>query len=46
VLTTLLKNEYSVAEIGAGQAEQLAELLSKALHDQGGLLGFGKSDVL
>lgn len=43
VLTTLLNNEYSVSEIGAAPAEQLAELLSTALSAQGGLLGFAPS---
>jgi hypothetical protein len=42
VLTTLLKNEYKVAEIGSGRAMELAGLLFKALHGQNGLLGFGK----
>lgn len=46
MLTTLLKNGYSVAEIGAGPADQLAKLLSRALNDQKGLLGFGESDSL
>lgn len=46
MLTTLLKNGYSVAEIGAGPAEQLAKLLSRAMNDQKGLLGFGKSQLL
>ncbi|WPH04793.1 Hypothetical protein R9X50_00768900 [Acrodontium crateriforme] len=43
MLTTLLKNEYTAGELGFGESQQLAELLSKALHNQGGLLGFAPS---
>jgi hypothetical protein len=43
VLTTLLKNNYSVTEIGKDLSEHLANLLKTALAQQDGVTGFAPS---
>ena len=43
VLTTLLKNGYSVDDIGKDQSEHLANLLKSALAQQDGVTGFAPS---